>query len=246
MRANFFLVFLLALETAQPEFRDLSLAAANVADIFGYGRTQLRICSLQFQQAIARHIALIGQITHAIELLFQELKLQFLAIARLFQALVLQHQTRDIFIKRRQLALDGGLPRAEQLLLQADVVGDARIALDPFEFGWKNNGLFSIALSNQARLRGTGGEVLDACYFRVDCCLDRIHADHNVARLHHITFLDQNGLYRTPRHVLNGLFVGGDGDRSAQRNPLVQGRKRRPQQEAPHPRDDDPPAQAGM
>ena len=163
--ANFLLVFLVTLVAAQFEFRDLSLATADVADVFGYGRTQLRIGALKFQQAVAGHIALSGQITHAIKLFFQELKLELFAVAGFFQALVLLHQSGDIFVKGRQLAGYGGMARTEQLLLQADVVGDAGIISDAFQFGRKHNGLYPVALRDESRLRGPRGEILDADHF---------------------------------------------------------------------------------
>ena len=63
--------------------------------------------SLQLQQAVACHVTFFGQITHAVKLLFQKLKLYFFTVAGFFQPLVLQHQAGHVFVQRGKLAVDG-------------------------------------------------------------------------------------------------------------------------------------------
>ena len=91
----------------------MPFAAANVADVFRDRSCQLGVGSFQLQQAVPGNVTFLGQVAHAVELLFQKLELYVLAVTGFFESLVLQHQAGNVFIKRGKLALDGRLSGAE-------------------------------------------------------------------------------------------------------------------------------------
>jgi len=236
---------LLAPDGALAQLGDHAPAAQTVAREFGHGGRGLRHRPFQFEQPVARRVAVLDQAARVVEVLVEQALLA--APGRHHAVVGLQDDflALDAFLDRLQVRTQRRAPRSEQLLLVVHLGADQRIAGGGHQVGVKADRGGARLLGKQPALDGALAEVALARCLVVGARHGVVEAEQHLPLLHHLAFAHVDLLDDAARQVLHGLALGVQRHQTGAGHAFVQRRESRPQQEAAESQQQGPQADAG-
>ena len=154
LRFDFLAIFLLAQDGALAHFRHRAPGADDVALQLGNGAAGVGDLALQFEQAVARHIAFFDDAAGVAQLFVEQRQLAAPVYQHAFVRLQQPGLALGAFFNRLQIGAQGGAARLQQLFLIRHLLLDQRIAGGGEQVGVKADLAVSGLLGLQTALHG--------------------------------------------------------------------------------------------
>lgn len=242
--AHLFLELLPPLGHAQAQFEDLPAGTAEAAEVAGDLAVDLGQQALAVEQAVARHVALAGQLAQAAQLFLEGGALLLLAAQRGLQAVQLRLAAGDRLGETIEFQAQRPPTAVVQLPLLFQQGRQARV-VQRQQLGGKLDPRLFIALGAQPRQTRQRRHVLGEQAIGLGPGLGSVHLQQHLSCLHPLAFVHADVPDQAAGRVLHGLAATGHHHRAGDPDALVQRGQPGPQEKADEAEQHQPPAEPG-